>query len=160
MPDATIIGMVAWQGWVAGRTTQQIFGIDYFSPGWQEIFAISNSIPIFLVALLAGIIMKRPWLVALAAAALLHVITDIPLHVDDGHAPFWPFSDWVYASPYSYWDVRHGARYIAPAEFLLAAGMALWIWRRHPYWLTRIAVGFCVAVEAMFALGGELLYGS
>ncbi len=159
LPDATIVGMVAWQGWVIGRTGPQIFGIDYFTPFWQEVFAVSNSLPLFFLCAVLGLLFRRSWIVAFAAAAILHVFADLPLHADDGHPPFWPFSEWIFASPYSYWDVRYGGGYLAPAEFVLTVAMAVWMFGRYRDWLPRIAVGICLAVEGLFALGGSLMYG-
>lgn len=159
LPDAAIIGMVAWQGWVVGRTGEQIFREDYYDPFWQEVFAIFNSLPLYLAVAVAGWLLGRSWLMALGMVALIHVLTDMPLHVDDGHPPFWPFLDWIYESPWSYWDVNHGARIIAPLEVALSAVLAAYLWFRLPHPLMRIAVAATLAAEALFALGGEWIYG-
>lgn len=158
-PDIAMFVMVAWQGWVLGRTGQQIFREDYYSPFWQEVFAVSNSLVVFGVLIAAGAVLRRPWLLVFGIAAILHVLIDIPLHVDDGHPPFWPISDWIYQSPYSYWDVRHGAAFIAPAEFVLASVAAVWLLFRHRNWLSRIAIVLLLASEALFTLKAEWLYG-
>lgn len=160
LPDSTIFFMVAWQGWIVGRTGAQIFGVDYYSPLWQEAFAVSNSLPVYLLIAVAGYRLKRHWLLAFGAAAMLHILADVPLHVDDGHPPFWPFSDWIFESQYSYWDVRHGARYIAPAEFLLSLLLAAWAWRRFSHWLMRATIALLLASEAYFSLGGFWIYGN
>ena len=159
LPDATIIAMVLWQGWVVGRTDQQIFGTDYFTDFWQEIFAVSNSIPIFLACAAFGLLTRHRWAAAFAGAAILHVLTDIPLHAGDGHPPFWPFSDWTYMSPFSYWDVRYGAAVLAPAEFLLCAGLLVWLWRTYQSVLARVTIGSCLAIEALFVFAAEAVYG-
>lgn len=160
LPDATIIFMVFWQSWVHGRTESQIFGQDYYSPFWQEVFAVSNSVPVFLAITALGLLFGRDWLIALGVAALLHVLTDIPLHVDDGHPPFWPFSGWIFESPFSYWDSRYGAYWIAPLEFLLSLALAIWLWFRFRHYLMRAGIVLLIATEALFALGGTWLYGS
>ena len=160
LPDATIIAMVAWQGWIVGRTGEQIFGVDYFTAFWQEIFAVSNSLPLFMACAVLGLLARQPWAVAFGIAAILHVLTDIPLHVGDGHPPFWPFSDWAYVSSFSYWDVRHGARILAPAEFVLCAALAVWLWTKFKGFPARTAIGLGVAIEAAFVFGGEMIYGA
>ncbi len=158
-PDLTMFAMVAWQGWVLGRTGSQIFGEDYFSPFWQEVFAISNSLIVFGAVAAVGALVRRPWLLVFGLAALLHVVTDIPLHVDDGHPPFWPLSDWIYRSPYSYWDARHGAGFIAPAEFALSCALAIWLLVRHRSWSLRIGIVLLLATEFLLTMRGEWLYG-
>ena len=160
VPDATIIAMVAWQGWVVGRTGGQIFGIDYFTAFWQEIFAVSNSVPLFAACAALGVVARRHGAVAFGIAGILHVLTDIPLHAGDGHPPFWPFSDWIYASPFSYWDVRHGAHILAPAEFILCLVLAVWLWTRFRELPARLAIALGVLVEAAFVFGGDVIYGA
>ena len=56
----------------------------------------------------------------IGAAALLHLTFDLPFHHDDDHPHFWPFSDWRFTSPLSYWDPAHDGRVIALAEVGLA----------------------------------------
>ena len=55
-----------------------------------------------------------------AAAGLLHLALDFPLHHDDGRPHFWPLSDWVFQSPISYWDRAHYAGTIGPIEMALS----------------------------------------
>lgn len=159
IPDFSMFAMVAWQGWVLGRTGSQIFREDYFSPFWQEVFAVSNSLVVFAVIAVLGAWVRRPWLLVFGLAAVLHILCDIPLHVDDGHPPFWPFSDWIYRSPYSYWDIRHGAGIIAPAELALSTALAVWLLLRHKNWRAWIGIVLLWATEAMLTLRGDWLYG-
>ena len=56
----------------------------------------------------------------IGAAALLHLTFDLPFHHDDAHPHFWPFSDWRFTSPLSYWDPAHDGGVIALAEVGLA----------------------------------------
>ncbi len=158
-PDLMMFVMVAWQGWVLGRTRSQIFREDYFSPFWQEVFAVSNSLLVFAAVATAGAWVRRPWLLVFGLAGLLHVLFDIPLHVNDGHPPFWPVSDWIFRSPYSYWDDRHGAGIIAPAEFVLSAALAVWLLLRHRNWLAGIGIVLLLVAEAVFTLKAEWFYG-
>ena len=158
-PDVMMFVMVAWQGWVMGRSSRQIFGEDYYSPFWQEVFAVCNSLVVLGAIAAIGALARRPWLLIFGLAAVLHVLCDIPLHVDDGHPPFWPFSDWIYESRWSYWDRQHGGGTLAPAEFVLSCLLAVWLWRRHRGWLVRAGVLLLLASEGLFTVGSSLLYG-
>ncbi len=64
------------------------------------------------------------------SAAVLHVLADLPLHHDDGHPHFWPFSYWIYSSPVSYWDPAHYGRIWSFIELMLALLLIVIIWRR------------------------------
>ena len=152
VPDASLFLM--WgQARLAGVPDERIWSELYYSGFWQGIGALSNSLLVFaLLALAARSLGGRfvgeavrvhraaSIVLAFAAAALLHVVTDLPLHHDDGHPHFWPFSDWIYASPVSYWDPEHHGRTWSTIESLLALGLSVVLWRRYRAWPARAAL--------------------
>lgn len=121
----------------------------YFSPFWQQQAALTNSIPVYVLMALLGFLGLRYYhhleiaaraLLLLSLAALAHCVADLPLHVDDGHPHFWPFSDWVFVSPVSYWDSNHYAQYWHPIEMIMALICAAVLWRRFAAWSVRFAI--------------------
>lgn len=145
LPDLSLYLLAGASLFVLGIPPQHVFDVLYFSDLWQTIFAIDNSF--FVWGALFGIAVWRkvPWAIALTGAALLHLALDMPLHHDDGRPHFWPLSRWVFESPVSYWDVNHGAVWVAPFEAVLALGAAIVLWRRRvPVW----AALFCLPLVA------------
>ena len=63
----------------------------------------------------------------------------------------WPLTGWIFESPVSYWDRRHGAQWFAPIEAALCVVAAIRIWLWRPGW----ALG---AVTALLSLA-ELMVG-
>jgi hypothetical protein len=151
IPDASLY-LLAGGALAGGIPAERVFGELYFSDAWQTVFAVDNSVLVWGAVVALGLWARRPWVWVLGAAALLHVALDLPLHHDDGRAHFWPLTGWVYASPYSYWDVRHGAGWIAPLETALVVALAAWCWRRHRRAALRAAIA--VLVLAQLAVGG------
>lgn len=167
-PDATLF--VMWGiAKAQGVADELIWSEWYYSDFWQQLSAISNSIPVYLAIACASVCialsqrkygsayrsdihadsrmqsrmplgthpyLRRP-LFVFSAAALLHVITDLPLHHNDGHPHFWPFSDWIFSSPVSYWDPAHHGRVWSVIEIALALAMILVLWIRWPSRLVR-----------------------
>ena len=88
-------------------------------------------------------------LLAFTAAALLHIATDFMMHHDDARAHFWPFSDWRFASPISYWDSEHHARWVAPLEGLIATICAIVLWRRYTKLILRLSVLLLLTAELL-----------
>ena len=138
LPDLSLYVMVGWERFVNERTPREIFGEEYWSPFWQTAFAVDNSAPLYALLLAIGIALRQPWLWALGGAALLHIACDLPLHHDDGRAHFQPFTDWVFQSPFSYWDRAHFGDIVGMLEIALAACLAILLWRRFETVLSRM----------------------
>ena len=163
LPDLSLFVMFGYAV-ITGVPGSVIWSEMYYSPFWQSAGALTNSIPLYLIAAIAGfVLVKRTqpsalfvgethpeqastnsaaiFLYAISIAALLHVITDLPLHHDDGHPHFWPFTDWIYSSPVSYWDAGHYANYWVPIECILGLSIVLLLWLRTKRWWARLLLG-------------------
>ncbi len=162
VPDAALYILFAIARF-QGISDRVIFRDLYWSPTWQTAMSPGNSFILYALLAMLAYAMMRPggrlvWTGALimgfAVAALLHVATDFPLHVDDAHSHFWPISEWKFVSMISYWDQRHHANWVQPLEFLLAiiCLVALLI-RFRSFWvravLTLLLVAY-IAVPAYF----------
>ncbi len=156
IPDATILWFILWERFVRGEEMRVIFDERYFDPAWKTVFAIPNSIPLFALGAAAGYALGWPVFWAFCAAALAHVILDLPLHHDDGHPHFWPFSDWIYASPVSYWDPNHHGVAAGAVEVVLCIVLAVILWRRFEGRLARTLIALCLSIELLVPLGWVL----
>jgi len=154
VPDMSIL--VMWASAKLSGTPESVIWRDlYWRPEWQSAGAMTNSLPLYLALAVAAagfgarlnpmvpLVAAPPdplgqgrgieWHVAILAfslAAMVHIATDFPVHVFDGHPTFWPFSDWVFQSPVSYWDPRYFGDYLSFIELALAAGLIAILWRR------------------------------
>ena len=140
LPDLPIFVFFFWQRVVIGLPEQQIFGEAYFRTPWQDFFDLFNSLPLIAAC----------WLVARAlgsvrgqvgsAAALLHGMCDLPLHREDAHRRFFPFSDWRFSSPVSYWDPAHFGMAWSTLEGVGVLALSWLLWRRFPNRLARASL--------------------
>jgi len=137
VPDLSLYLMVGWHLLLLETEARTVFRELYFSDAWQSVFAVDNSF--ILWGVLLAVALWRNWsaLVAFSGAALLHIAFDFPLHAGDGRPHFWPLSDWVYDSPFSYWDRSHYAAYIGPLELALCVVLCAVLWRRVLDWRWR-----------------------
>ncbi|WP_342666391.1 cobalamin biosynthesis protein CobQ [Tateyamaria sp. ANG-S1] len=141
LPDLSLYVMAGVSLYILGIPPSVVFNDLYFSDSWQTVFAIDNSFVIWGVLLAIAIWRKSDWAVALTGAALLHLALDFPLHHDDGRPHFWPISNWVFESPVSYWDTKHGASVLAPLEAGVATVAVVVLWRRAlPLWASGIVL--------------------
>lgn len=171
VPDASIFVMWGY-GRLIGASEEQIWGEYYWLPEWQEVSAITNSLPLFAGLLVLGFFAgssdvrrssSQPFAevpqsgIALAIwffslSALVHIATDLPLHVHDGHPPFWPFSDVVFRSAISYWDPEYHGNIVSFAELLLAASLVILLWRRFHSWIVRSVLILVIVSYGVVAL--------
>jgi len=119
----------------------------YWQEPWQTFSAISNSMPLWALMALAGFLLFRYvpkykelglGLLIFGAAALLHVLCDFPVHTDDAHVHFWPFSDWRFHSPVSYYQGDHYGNIVGAFEMALDAALAVYLVLRFRQWPVRV----------------------
>ncbi len=147
LPDLSLYVLAGAALFLFGMPPGHVFGTLYFSTTWQTVFAIDNSFVIWGALFAVGLWKKSAGLMALAGAALLHLLLDFPLHHDDGRPHFWPLTNWVYESPISYWDSQHHARWVAPIEAALVTVLSVGMLRRFSTWPMRILVVVLLAAE-------------
>lgn len=148
LPDLPMFGFYIWQRAYVGLSENRIWSDAYFRPDWQLLFDSFNSAPLALLCFaLAGFASPalRRSLQVFFGAILLHIATDLPLHHDDGHRHFLPFSDWRFESPISYWDPGHAGVYGAGLEVACVLGASVVLWRRfEARWVRGLVGGLCV----------------
>ena len=159
LPDLPMFVMYGWARFVAGLGDRDIWpepdGL-YWQPLWQTWTNAGHSLPLFIAVLAVAMLVKLDWLKIFALSGLLHIAFDFPVHREDGHAHLWPFSNWKFVSPVSYWDVDHYGAYVGPIELAIVIGTIVVLWRRYVSWVVRSALGVAlltfVAVPAYFIL--------
>ena len=148
-PDISLYVMVTVSIYMLGIPAQTVFREYYYSDAWQQVFAIDNSF-ILWGALLALALWRRFRLLAIfASAGLLHLALDFPLHTHDARQHFWPLTDWVFHSPFSYWDNRAHASIIGPMEASMSLALTYVLFRRYASWGLRILFTVLLAAELL-----------
>jgi hypothetical protein len=162
-PDFSVFVMVAvarLTGLGGGNLWRQPDGL-YWQEPWQFLSAVSNSMPLWaamaLFAWQAGARMERMKPVAsvamlFALGCLLHVLLDFPVHTDDAHVHFWPFTDWRFHSAVSYYQRDHFGGIVGAVEMIAGLAMAAFLVVRFRQWSVRI-LAVLMAVPYFLSLG-------
>lgn len=159
VPDLPIFMFFLFQKLIQNQSGQAIWGEIYFSDKWQAILAPFHSIPfaIMLVALAVGF-RKHAWTV-FGLSLIMHSALDFPFHHADAHMHFFPFSDYRFRSPLSYWDPAHHAKWVGLFEYASVALSSYFIWKRHKKPWARIALAVLVTSLGIGFLYGILIWG-
>lgn len=166
LPMYAIIGGLRLQG----HSLETIFRDLYWEDWWQIANGLGHSFWLWgLIALGCALALRSaegagPYdrggpialCFALAASALIHSAIDFLCHRSDAHMHLWPFTEWRFLSPVSYWDPAHYGREFSLFEALLGITMAGLLMRRYRNIGLRLALAIAVmlyvAVPAFFIL--------
>ena len=158
LPDVPMFVMYFYAK-LAGLSDAELWPMPdglYWDATWQAWKNATHSLPVYLAVLGIAFAIRVDWLKVFAWAALLHIAFDFPVHREDGHAHLWPFSDWKFISPVSYWDPRHYGTVMLPVEAAIVVVTLILLWRRYQSLGSRVALGGVmtayVAVPAYFML--------
>ena len=145
IPDAAIYLWAPYQRFVNGVSGEQMWRELYFAPPMQNLIAYFNSVPIYGALAVLGYVMRaKTWgklMLFFALAALIHMATDLPVHNHDAYRHFWPFSDWRFISPLSYYERDHHAGWVSLIEAGLAIISIIVLWRRFPKLWVKVTLG-------------------
>ena len=140
LPDLSLYVLAITSLFILGNEPDYVFDVQYFSDSWQQIFAIDNSFILWGLLLALAVWLRVGWFIALSGSAVLHLCFDFPLHHDDARQHFWPISNWIFQSPFSYWDSAHHGSIISVFEQTLVLGVLVMLWQR--FTSTRMRVFF------------------
>lgn len=156
LPDVSLYVMTGWSLFVRAIPAKVVFGELYFSEQWQSLFAIDNSFPLWTTALVLALVLRSRVGVAFTGAGLLHLLADFLLHHDDARRMFWPFTNWIFRSPVSYWDRRYYGQIVGPVEILLSLLLCVVLWRRAETSRGRALVVVLAMAEAIPGILGAV----
>lgn len=146
-PDFSLYAMTAVSIWGLGIPAERVFRELYYSEAWQQVFAIDNSFVLWGLGLALALYFRSAIGLAFAAAGLLHLALDFPLHTHDARRHFWPITNWTYESPVSYWDNAAYAGVVGPVVASACVGLVVLAWRKFESLALRLFLLLLVAFE-------------
>lgn len=149
LPDLPILVFYLWEK-LQGTAEQLIWSSRYFQPGWQLAIDLLNSLPLLVTAAILAHRARAPRWAALFASMSLHALGDLPIHHDDAHRHFLPFSSWRFESPISYWDPAHGGQWFTLFEIALVLVGSLVLWQRFSSRGVRITIASIGAIYLLY----------
>ena len=97
-------------------------------------------------------LLSQSALALFALAAMTHLLGDFPVHAADAHPHFWPFSDWRFHSPISYWDQNHYGTIFSYAEAVLGILLSVIVFRRFKSLYVRALIALMICAYLVVPL--------
>lgn len=155
LPDIPIFIFFIWATWIEKMPRAEMWSVGYYQPFWQNAIATFHSIPLALIGV--GIAYWRKWQTArlICLSMIFHDLLDLPVHNDDAHRHFFPFSNYRFISPISYWDSDHYGDIVAVVEMLLVLASTIYLfrWVRSP-----IGKMLMIGVNLFYLIGFIVMY--
>ena len=149
LPDFPMFVFFVTETFIFKHSQGQIWSERYFLPQWQNVFDIFNSVPFILMILGIGYWRKSDAVIFFCWSMLLHCAADFFLHRNDAHRHFFPFLQFTFRSPISYWDAAHYGLIVSLVEILITIGASVYLFSRLQSRLTR---GLLIAVNLFSVL--------
>ncbi len=134
LPDLPMFGFYLYQRFGLEQSERIIWSVVYFDPDWQQFFDLFNSLPLIAVGVSLALWRRSRAALAFFLSMALHVAGDLPLHREDAHGHFYPFSSWHFESPISYWDPAHYGLIVGSVEVVGVLVGSLFLIRRGTPW--------------------------
>ncbi|MEM9336454.1 MAG: metal-dependent hydrolase [Patescibacteria group bacterium] len=131
LPDLPTYGFFFIQGLILGTSQQQLWNDLYFDSVWTPFITLSHSLVLWPALIGIGYALQQQWLYWLASSAFIHSAFDFFVHADDAYRHFWPFSNWKFESPISYWDPQFYGQYFGILDTVVALLVIAWLYRLY-----------------------------
>ncbi|MGG6294099.1 hypothetical protein ACQ4M4_06710 [Leptolyngbya sp. AN02str] len=150
LPDAPMFIFYGYERIIRGMSESWIWREGYYQVHWQNFIDLFNSIPLMLLGLGIAIWGRSQFGILLFTSMLLHIAGDLPLHHDDGHRHFFPFSDWRFVSPISYWDPKHYGNIVSIVEILSVAMTSAILFQNYHSAAGKFIIGIIGALYSLY----------
>lgn len=147
LPDLPMFALYFWAKFISSLPECQIWSETYYEPFWQNITDTFHSIPLALIGVLIAHYWEWQQIEILYSSAVLHSVFDLPVHNHDAHRHFFPFSNYRFISPISYWDPKHHGAVVTLVERLLVLMATFYVFPLLHSWVGK---GLLVAVNLVY----------
>lgn len=159
LPDAPMFVFYFVEKLIKQTPESVIWREAYYDRGWQNFIDLFNSLPLILLALGFSIYGGSKIGMLLCCSMVLHIVGDLPLHHDDAHRHFFPFSDWRFISPISYWDPRHYGLLVTKIEILSVVASSIFLAVGYESWWSKGLLGVVAMGYGAYFIYALLVWG-
>ncbi len=115
-------------GLLLGYSGEVMWDDMYFNSSWSIPITLTHSFWLWPLLILVGTYLKLNFLKWFSISALMHAVIDFLVHTDDAYRHFWPFSDWKFYSPFSYYRSSEYGNWVMAFDSVLVLGLLTYLY--------------------------------
>ncbi|MDQ6997953.1 MAG: hypothetical protein Q9M17_04495 [Mariprofundus sp.] len=149
--DAPMLVFYLWEKY-QGLAERLIWSDLYHQPAWQMWFNAFHSFPLLALACFVAWRARLSAWSIFFASMFCHSLFDFPFHHNDAHQHLFPFSDYRFISPLSYWNPEYFGLWIGSLEILVMIVGSIYLLRSSQSVVLKRGVSIIFLVYLMFIL--------
>lgn len=118
-------------GVILGIPHEMLWDDIYFNSGWSIPITLTHSFIIWPILIAFSGYFGWKLLKWFSISALFHALVDFCVHTDDAYRHFYPFSDWKFKSPVSYWNNAEYGQYVSLFDSFLVILLLVYLYTRY-----------------------------
>ncbi len=149
-------------GLILGYSGETMWDDMYFNSGWSIPITLTHSFWLWPLLIAIGTYFSLNFLRWFSMSALLHAVVDFCVHTDDAYRQFWPFSDWKFHSPISYYRASEFGNWVSAFDSLLVLGLLTYLYTLYngKWRILILGIGILYTARLIIEPVINILYGS
>ena len=149
-------------GLILGYSGQEMWGDMYFNSGWSIPITLTHSFWLWPALIGISTYFSLNFIRWFSISALFHALVDFLVHTDDAYRHFWPFSDWKFHSPVSYYRQSEYGQYVGVFDSTLVLMLLTYLFTKYQGWprIIIVSVGILYTVRLLAEPIMTILHGT
>lgn len=149
-------------GLILGYSGDVMWDEMYFNSGWSIPITLTHSFWLWPLLIAISSYFGLAFIRWFSISAFFHALVDFLVHTDDAYRHFWPFSDWKFHSPISYWNSAEYGNWVSAFDSLLVLGLLTYLYTKYTgrMRVLILAIGLLYSIRLVVEPIMNTLYGS
>ena len=118
-------------GVILGYSGEKMWDDMYFNSGWSIPITLTHSLIIWPILIALSSYFGWKFMRWFSISALFHTMVDFCVHTDDAYRHFYPFSNWKFKSPISYYNPAEWGVYVGAFDSILVIALLIYLYTRY-----------------------------
>lgn len=139
-------------GLILGYSGQEMWGDMYFNSGWSIPITLTHSFILWPILIATASYFGWRFIGWFSMSAFFHSAVDFFVHTDDAYRHFYPFSNWKFHSPISYYNPTEFGQYVSAFDSLLVLVLIVFLYYRYRHTVAHWPRYLLIALGVLYSM--------